>query len=224
MQSESITNLTKALIEAQLELQNPDKNTQGYGYKYADLASILDLVKPVLKKYHLAISQLAGDDGNGKVGVTTILMHESGEYLSSTLYLPIPDMASANSTQRAGASITYARRYSLSAILNISADEDTDGTTDKPKAKASAKKSTTTTTKELTSQQERDEKINAKTTVIKALYKAVADQGGEPKDDLIRIAVANGRGSIGSFTKEELDELLDEVKSKGFKELMQSNA
>lgn len=119
-------NLAKALVAAQTELQNPDKNHQGYGYKYADLSSIIDQTKPVLQKYGLAVVQLAKDNGNGRVGVKTILIHESGESIKSTLTLPIPDMKGTTATQAAGAAITYARRYAISAILNISADEDTD--------------------------------------------------------------------------------------------------
>lgn len=119
-------NLASALVKAQVELHNPDRNQTGYGYKYADLASILEQTKPVLKKHGLSITQLATDDGNGRVGVTTILMHESGEYVQSNLTLPIPEMKGANKTQAAGAAITYARRYAISAILNIAADEDTD--------------------------------------------------------------------------------------------------
>lgn len=124
--SEKIQNIATALIKAQTELSNPSKNQQGYGYKYADLSSILDQVKPVLQKHGLAITQTSSDDGNGKVGVTTTLMHESGEYISDTLRLPIPEMKGTTSTQAAGAALTYARRYAISSILNIAADEDTD--------------------------------------------------------------------------------------------------
>lgn len=124
--SDKIQNITTALIQAQTELNNPNKNTEGYGYKYADLSSILDQVKPILQKHGLMISQPCSDDGNGKVGVTTILAHSSGEFIADTLRLPIPEMKGANATQAAGAAITYARRYALSSILNIAADEDTD--------------------------------------------------------------------------------------------------
>jgi len=127
--SEKVQNIATALIKAQTELANPSKNQQGYGYKYADLSSILDQVKPVLQKHGLAITQTSSDDGNGKVGVTTTLLHESGEFISDTLRLPIPEMKGTTSTQAAGAALTYARRYALSSILNIAADEDTDAAT-----------------------------------------------------------------------------------------------
>lgn len=121
-------NIAMALINAQEELKNPEQNKKGYGYKYADLPSLIDQTKPVLKKYGLAISQLAMDDSNGRVGVKTILLHESGETLESTLTLPIPEMKGNSATQQAGAAITYARRYAYSALLNLASEEDTDAT------------------------------------------------------------------------------------------------
>lgn len=123
--------IAKALVKAQLELKNPEKNVDGYNYKYSDLASIIEQTKPVLEKNGLAVVQLACDDGNGRVGVETVLMHESGETLTSKLTLPIPDMKGSTVTQQAGAAITYARRYALSAILNITSEEDTDASNKK---------------------------------------------------------------------------------------------
>lgn len=141
--SETIANLSKALVEAQLELDNPGKNKQGYGYAYADLASIIDQVKPVLAKHKLTVIQTPSQTDNGKIGVTTMLIHESGEYIAGTIELPIPDMKSANVTQQAGAAYTYARRYALTGVLGISADEDTDGATVKKVNKAVSKQEAT---------------------------------------------------------------------------------
>lgn len=137
-------NIAKALIKAQTELKNPEKNQQGYGYKYADLASIIDETKPVLQKHGLVVVQLAKTDPDGNVGVETILLHESGETLKSTLTLPVADMKQMTVTQSAGASLTYARRYALSAILGISADDDTDAS--EPKARTTAPKQETIST------------------------------------------------------------------------------
>lgn len=123
--SPEIGELAKAFVAAQVDLKNPNKDQQGYGYKYADLSSIIDSVKPTLKKNGLSIVQLVKDK-EAKVGVETILLHESGQYISTTLYLDPPTMKGTSATQNAGAALTYARRYSLSAILNINADEDTD--------------------------------------------------------------------------------------------------
>ena len=125
--SESIKEIATALVKAQTALQNPSKNQDGYGYKYADLASIIDQVKPVLSQNGLSIIQLPEPIESGMIKITTVLMHTSGEFFSGTITMPVPDMKGVNVAQITGAAYTYARRYALSAILNISADEDTDG-------------------------------------------------------------------------------------------------
>lgn len=134
--------LAEALCLAQTELKNPEKNKDGYGYKYAELASIIDMVKPVLQRYGLSIIQFPVSEGD-RVGVKTVILHASGEKLEESVYLPVPEMKGNTATQAAGAAITYARRYALQAVLNISADDDTDaagetrgrpkGSTNKPK-------------------------------------------------------------------------------------------
>jgi hypothetical protein len=119
--------LFSALVKAQVELKNPPKNKEGYGYKYATLDSIIEQTKPILQKYGLCVVQTLTGDGI-KVGVNTLLVHESGESISETLWLPATDMKGVNAVQAIGASITYGRRYAISAILGISADDDTDAT------------------------------------------------------------------------------------------------
>lgn len=126
--------LGAAICLAQAELKNPIKDTEGYGYDYADLAGIIDNVKPVLKKYGLSVIQFPVSSDEG-VGVRTVLMHVSGEKLEDIYHLPIPEIGKANKAQAAGAAITYARRYALSAVLNISADDDTDASSTEPAKK-----------------------------------------------------------------------------------------
>ena len=132
-------NLFTALVKAQLELKNPPKNKRGYGYDYSTLDSILEQVKPVLAKYELTILQLLSGDGT-KVGVTTVLAHSSGESIQDTLFLPSVEMKNTNAIQAIGAAITYGRRYGLTSILGISADDDTDAS-DEPEKKEDKKDS-----------------------------------------------------------------------------------
>ena len=72
----------------------------------------------------LSVSQPATVNEFG-VGVTTLLMHESGEWIESAVTLPVVDQK--NIAQEAGKTITYLRRYSLASLLNLYSDEDTDG-------------------------------------------------------------------------------------------------
>ena len=135
----SNTELIKALVAAQTELENPPKSAQGYGYSYTPLDAIIDAVKPVLQKHGLVVSQLLEGETGDSVGIRTMLMHESGGELESVYYLSLTDLKQANKTQKMGASITYGRRYALAAILGIASDSDTDAS-DPPKKKGKSSK------------------------------------------------------------------------------------
>jgi len=117
-------NLAKALVNAQSQMKAVAMNATNpfYKSKYADLGSVIETAKPVLKANGLAVSQLVVG-GSGQVGITTMLIHESGESISSTVTIPIEGN---NIAQEAGKAITYLRRYALASILGMYADEDTD--------------------------------------------------------------------------------------------------
>lgn len=121
--TESISQLAKALAAAQGELRNAplDKQNSHFGQRYASLGSITDTVRPILAQHGLAVTQLAGTPEQGKVSVSTLLIHSSGEYIRETMLVPV-----AGNIQQAGSAITYMRRYALSALLGIVGDEDDD--------------------------------------------------------------------------------------------------
>jgi hypothetical protein len=134
--SETIGNLATALSLLQGEIQDVYKDKKGYGYMYADLSSVLDVSRPLCLKHGLAVSQVCWNPPSAigvdveSIGVETILMHNSGEWISSTMYMKIeipigksgkPSMSAA---QAAGSVITYARRYALAAILGIAQTDD----------------------------------------------------------------------------------------------------
>ena len=121
-------NIAKALVKAQAEMPAVPMNATNPFLKnrYADLGSIIATVRPVLARNGLAFSQLT-IGSSGEVGVKTILIHESGEFIEDKITLPVSDERGKSGAQVAGSIITYLRRYSLSAILGIYADEDTDG-------------------------------------------------------------------------------------------------
>jgi hypothetical protein len=115
--------LFKALADFQQEVPVIHKGTQGYGYSYADLPKIFEVINPLLQKHGLGFTQLIND-----TGVKTILFHtESGENIFSET--PIPQnvqLKGMNDFQVLGSAITYIRRYSISALLGIITDKDTD--------------------------------------------------------------------------------------------------
>lgn len=116
--------LAVALAKAQSEMKNAtlNKTNPHFRSKYADLAGIRDAVTPALAKNGIAVTQCIEIYGEMTV-VATKLMHSSGEMIESRF----PIMADVSKPQAIGSAITYARRYSLSAICGISADEDDDG-------------------------------------------------------------------------------------------------
>lgn len=116
--SESIGKLALALSKLQGEIQNLHKDKSGYGYKYTELASVLDVTRPLCAKYELAVTQLC-TEGKEEVSVETVLLHSSGEWISGTLSMALTIGKGMSAAQAAGSVITYARRYSLAALLGI---------------------------------------------------------------------------------------------------------
>ena len=119
--SESIKHLAAALNKAQAEMSGAKKGKQNPFFKssYADLNAVVDAVRIPFAENGLSYSQFPVMDDN-RVGVETILMHDSGEFIASTLMLPTGKL----DAQAAGSAITYARRYSLQAIAGIPAEDD----------------------------------------------------------------------------------------------------
>ena len=123
--SESIKNIAKAMAQFQSEVKNPSNtaNNPFFNSKYAPLSDVLNLVRPILTKHGLSVLQSPSGDGE-YITVTTLIAHESGEWIESD---PLTLKADKATAQGAGSAITYARRYALSAMLGISSEDDDDG-------------------------------------------------------------------------------------------------
>lgn len=122
--SDQLEELAAALAKAQGELENATKSSQNphFKSKYADLAEVLNTVRPVFSRHGLSVTQLPSLDDD-MVSVETMLLHSSGQWISSKITTPVGGKRDAQSI---GSAITYARRYSLAAIAGI-AQEDDDG-------------------------------------------------------------------------------------------------
>jgi len=106
----------------------PTKAGGSFSYSYASLSDILDVVRPVLAKHGLAVSQAVVPVGDG-IGVSTTITHAGGH---SVAFGPTP-MPSADDPRSVGSAITYARRYSLAAALGIATEADDDAAAATPK-------------------------------------------------------------------------------------------
>jgi len=132
--SESIANLAAALVKAQAEIPAAkfDATNPFLKNKYASLGAIIEAARPHLAKHGLSVTQFPVNE-DFQIGLTTVLLHASGEWMSSTLTLPVTDEKGKSTAQVAGSVISYLRRYALASVLGIYADEDTDGHTEAKK-------------------------------------------------------------------------------------------
>lgn len=121
--SDSINEIAAALAKAQAEIKNAafNRTNPHFKSKYADLASVRDAVTPALAKNGIAVVQMTGE-AEGRMIVSTRLIHASGQWLESCY----PIINDTNKPQAMGSALSYARRYSLSAITNIASEEDDD--------------------------------------------------------------------------------------------------
>jgi hypothetical protein len=128
--SESITKLTTAFVKFQGLMLKVGKDSINPHFKnrYASLSTIIEATQKPLADCGLAVIQLPA----GENCLTTILIHESGEFISES-YKMTP---SKNDPQGLGSAITYQRRYALGAALNLNIDEDDDGNQASAKPKA----------------------------------------------------------------------------------------
>jgi len=122
--SESIKELAVALNNVQKTLQAAKKDSVNPYFKstYADLLSVWNACRETLTYNGLSVSQVADMDPEGRAVLETVLMHTSGEWIKGRLPLSTAKV----DPQGQGSAITYARRYSLSAIIGLCTEEDDD--------------------------------------------------------------------------------------------------
>jgi hypothetical protein len=128
--SESILEVSKALVKAQAGFQSAAMNAVNPFLKnrYADLGAVIEAVRPALISNGLTFLQPASM-ADGVVTVETVVLHESGEYISESISLAAHDEKGKSAAQVTGSIITYLRRYGLSAMLGVYTEEDNDGGT-----------------------------------------------------------------------------------------------
>ena len=134
--SSTIGALASALAKAQAELSNPEKSLtailpgvfpreEARSFRYASLASGLDLVRKCLGQHEIAtIQTTAIDKEAGLIQLTTTLAHSSGEWMSSDW--PVCAVSETNAPHRLGTALTYARRYALFTLVGIAGEDDLD--------------------------------------------------------------------------------------------------
>jgi hypothetical protein len=131
-QSEQINELAAALSKAQALIQPASKDAENGGFKnaktgkaskYADLAAVWEAVRGPLTSNGLSVIQLPSDADQGRIALTTMLLHSSGQYISATFSIKLMQ----DTPHGVGSGLTYLRRYGLGAVTGVVADEDDDG-------------------------------------------------------------------------------------------------
>src|SRR5712675_417605 len=134
--SETVAALASALAKAQAALVNPEKSLTATirtgrpgeaerSFRYAPLASGLDIVRKTLGQHEIATVQTTAiDPVTEMVNLTTMLAHSSGEWIASDW--PVCAAAETANPQRMGAALTYARRYALFTLVGIAGEDDLD--------------------------------------------------------------------------------------------------
>lgn len=125
LKSEQINELVAALAKAQGQIEGAKKSSSNpfFKSKYADLAECWNTCREALTANEISVIQMPEEiNENGRLNITTMLAHSSGQYISSTLTMTVTKL----DPQAIGSAITYGRRYALAAMVGL-AQEDDDG-------------------------------------------------------------------------------------------------
>lgn len=124
------------LLEFQKKLRKVNKDAKGYNYSYASFDNVVDTISSELQSQGLGYTHTF--DGQD---IVCTLFNAEAETITSKLTLSTEILKGMNASQSMGAAITYARRYTLTAILGLVTDDDTDGVVNTPKAKQNSPQS-----------------------------------------------------------------------------------
>lgn len=137
--SESIKTISQSLVKAQKEMSAAKKGSANpfFKSKYADYNSVLEACKDALNNQGIVILQPHKTivEGESQIAfVETVLLHESGEFVSSETKI---EVAKKNDPQALGSAISYARRYGLQSLVSLPTSDDDDGEKAMSRSKAS---------------------------------------------------------------------------------------
>ena len=123
--STEIGDLAAALAKAQAAIKPAVKDSTNPHFKsrYADLGAVWEACRVALTSNGLSVVQLPNDAGEGRIGLTCLLMHSSGQWMRETFSTRLQQ----DNAQGVGSALTYLRRYGLAALVGIVADDDDDG-------------------------------------------------------------------------------------------------
>ena len=230
--SQEYKNIYSAIIKMRTEIAPISKTRTAsmgkYSYRYATLDSVIELLNVVLPKYNLGWVQTIGT-ADGRQTLTTRIIHDSGEWIEDTLALPQTRGDSGkNENQELGASITYFKRYALSAMFGIATDDDTDGVAEvrerKQQVRQNARAAQTQSDEERTADCA-GVQIHCPTPAqpLEAVTpEPLASTGDAAIDEAIRELISGQYKGVQLFTPRAINWLNNEIKKKSPQEALAS--
>lgn len=195
--SATLGSLAGALAKAQGQIQGAVKDSENPFFKsrYADLASVWDACRKPLSDNALAVIQLAKANDDG-VTVTTILAHQSGEWIAEALTLPLKDQT----PQAVGSALTYGRRYGLSAMVGIAPEDDDAEAATQPIRSNNAAQAQRTATASSYASDAQGKRLAA-----------IAKSAGWKEPELLRWLAAKGIPDLLHIPRQQYDQLCNDV-------------
>lgn len=219
-QSPTIGGLAAALAKAQLQMETAKKDAQNphLHNRYADLSSCWAACRKPLGDNGLAVAQLTESVSPGAIKIKTILLHESGEWIRSELTVPCAASKGINQAQAMGSAISYGRRYALSALVGISADDDDGSAAGSPQASQYQQPSRQAPQGPAPRQQTPGQRQTGSNEATQAQIKAIHTLCGKRKvDDVHDYAsrvLKKFVGSLKEITKAEAGQIIDALNGK----------
>ena len=184
--SESISKLAVSLVKFNSEVSKVAKDAKNPFFKsnYVTLDKLIEVTRPILQENGLVVMQSPLSKEDGSIGIQTLLIHESGEFIESEPIFMKP--AKANDPQQAGSIISYMRRYSYQAILNLNTGEDDDAnkSTSEEDKKAKLNKKSYSEERLITEAQINRLKIISKGIDVNVLKDIIAGYGFESSKEI----------------------------------------
>ena len=210
--SYSIENLATALADLQISSAPKNRKNAHLGSGYADLASVIESTRAPLRAVGLSVVALT-HVAEGRAGVVTLLCHKSGEWIGSSLLLPVGASRGANQAQQIGTAISYARRYALQALLNQSSDDpDAVGLSEPPSYRHTApshepvRASDATRRTDTPPEPSTPERVDTRSPRWKAFQASVADRG-LTYEEVAAYCISRSRPRPSAMTPSSLDRL-----------------
>lgn len=122
IKSDSIAMIAAALVQARRDVGIAIKNAKNPHLKntYADLGAVYDAIDDALDKNDLTPFQTPIASNDGKLHLQSLILHKSGEFMGGVVVIPL----GKQDPQGYGSALTYARRYALASMLNVTQDDD----------------------------------------------------------------------------------------------------